>query len=798
MMENAAPDGTQRERMYRVTAIARLAVVATLLFASTVASSNVDAATHMKPLPIDVPLSLIPKPSTLEPKPGVFRLRNGAALIVDSRNAEAASIAKSFADRLAATRGIRLDVRPFGNGASDDAIVFSLDPRTALVPSGEGYDLAVDARGIVLRARDPRGLFYGSITLWQLLTQDVDTVTNLDVPQLHIVDAPRFAWRGVMLDSARHFQPPEFVKRFIDEIATLKLNTFHWHLTDDQGWRIEIKRHPKLTEIGAWRQDAGAAGVDANGKPVRYGGFYTQDEIRDIVRYAAARYVTIVPEIDMPGHMQAAIAAYPELGSLGDAPAVSHDWGVHTYLLNVDDATLAFVDDVLDEVVDLFPGPYIHIGGDEAAKDQWKASPRVQARMKALGLKDENALQGWFVAEVEKHLEKRGKRAVGWDEILEGGVPKNAIIMSWRGAKGGVEAARAGHDVVMAPSPDLYLDHLQGSGIDEPPGRPDVRTLADVYAFDPIPAGMSADAAKYVLGAQAALWTEHMRTPERVDHAAFPRLDALAEVLWSPATSRDFADFAQRLVAEMDRHRASGIHPSDAAFDVTFDAHDAGEGSVKIALASQSGLVIHYTTDGGDPGYASPQYANPLALRMPATLRAATFLDHRRASKPRTFEWSADDAFRRAGHALTQCTGNLTLRLEDDAPRDGDRAIFDVDLFHPCWLWKGAPLDGTQGIAVRVGQVPYNFQLAGDIAHVVPRPKPTHPGGELLVHVDGCEGALLATLPLDEARANPALTTLAASWKAPAGARDLCFEFAGEGNDPLWTIDDVTLVRAAR
>ena len=694
--------------------------------ASILAVALSACATHPAVPTPPATLSLIPEPALLERKPGIFRLRDGAALIVDSKNAEAAGIARRFADRLAATRGIHLDVRPFGDGHPHDAIVFSLDPRAVSVPSGEGYDLAVDAQRILLVAREPLGLFYGSVTLWQLLTQDTAKAATFDVPQLHVADQPRFAWRGAMLDSARHLQSPEFIKRFIDQLALLKLNTLHWHLTDDQGWRIEIKRYPKLTEIGAWRRPAGAAGTDANGRPVRYGGFYTQDEIRDIVRYAADRYVTIVPEIDMPGHMQAAIAAYPELGSLGDTPVVSNEWGVHAYLLNVDDATLDFVDNVLDEVADLFPGPYVHIGGDEAVKDQWKASPRVQARMRALGLKDENALQGWFVAEVAKHLATRGKRIVGWDEILDGGVPPNAIVMSWRGAKGGVEAAHAGHDVVMAPDPDLYFDHLQSDAPDEPPGRPTLRTLADIYAFDPIPAGMPDDVARHILGAQAELWTEHMRTEARVEHAAFPRLDALAEVLWSP--SRDFASFSARLPAELDRQRALGLRPA----------------------------------------VPSPASRTPI------------------------------DPLSRTGHELGQCTGRIVLRLEDDAPPDGDRAIFDVDLFNPCWLWKAAPLDGIAGIAVRVGQIPYNFQLASDTKNIVPRPAPSSPNGELLVKRDGCTGTTLARIPLDSAIPNPALTTLTVPLPGAAGTHDLCLEFATRGHDPLWVVDQVDLLPGHR
>jgi len=745
-------------------------------------------------------ISLIPQPATLERKPGTFPLRQGAALIVDSRNAEAANVAHRFAALLADTRGIHLDVRPFG-GAREarDAIVFTLDADAPLVPPGEGYEIAVDANRIHVNARAPQGLFYGAVTLWQLLTQDTTKVSVIDVPQVHILDRPRFAWRGAMLDSARHYQPPEFIKRFIDQLALLKLNTFHWHLTDDQGWRIEIKRYPKLTEIGAWRRPAGAAGTDANGHPARYGGYYTQDEIRDIVRYASERYVTIVPEIDMPGHMQAAIAAYPELGSAGDTPKVSPDWGVHSYLLNVDDSTIDFMDNVLAEVIALFPSQYIHVGGDEAVKDQWKASPRVQARMRALGIKDENAMQGWFIAQLQTFLAAHDRRLIGWDEILEGGVPANAVVMSWRGAQGGIDAARAGHDVVMAPSPDLYLDHLQSDAPDESPGRPDVRTVADIYAFQPIPSAMDTQAAAHVLGAQANLWTEHMRTPESVEHAAFPRLDALAEVLWSPVSTHDWNRFVVRLVAQQDRHRATGIVPADSAFEVRVaEAYDRGAGTVVVTLSNQASLPIRYTTDGSEPSETSLLYQSPLTLRIPSSLRSATFFEGKRVAAIKSREITQQTLRQRSGAELKQCAGHLTLRLEDDAPADGPRAVFNVDLFDPCWLWPSAPLDGIASIEVTVGQIPYNFQLAKDVANIVPRPTPSTAHGELLVKLDSCSGATIATMPLDPALAHSALTRLSAPLPLQSGSHDLCFVFATRGTDPLWTIDRVQLDVAAR
>jgi hexosaminidase len=745
-------------------------------------------------------LSLVPQPAAVELHRGTFRLRQGAVLVVESKNAEAAGIAHRFAALLDATRGVRVDVRPFGDaGDARDGIVFSLDADDTLTAGGEGYRLSVDDRRIRVAARDPRGLFYGSVTLWQLLTRDDGKVQSIDVPELLVTDQPRFAWRGAMLDSARHYQPPEFIKRFIDELALAKLNTFHWHLTDDQGWRIEIKRYPRLTGVGAWRRPAGAAANDANGKPGRYGGYYTQEQIRDIVRYAAERYVTIVPEIDMPGHMQAAIAAYPELGSAGDTPVVSADWGVHSYILNADEATFSFMESVLDEVMQLFPGAYIHVGGDEAVKDQWKASARVQARMRELGLADEDALQGWFMARLQKYLVAHGRKLIGWDEILEGDLPADAMVMSWRGAKGGIDAARLGHDVVMAPSPDLYLDHLQSDAADEPSGRPDLRTLADIHAFDAMPASMRSGSATHVLGAQANLWTEHMRTTAMVEHAAFPRLAALAEVLWSPAATHDWHDFVTRLVAQMRRYRMLGVAAAGSAFEVRFDtAYDAAANLVTVALSNQATLPMRYTLDGSAPTRASPLYGERLRLPLPSMLRAASFLDGRSVVATQARELTRANLLRRSSDALQQCSGKLALRLEDDAPPDGPRAFFNVDLFNPCWIYAHAPLDGVVGIAVAVGQLPYNFQLWKDVANIVPRPAPQVPDGELLVRIDSCTGATLAKLPLGPALGNPAVTLLKASWVPQVGLHDLCFMFSGHGTDPLWAIASVQLVPSMR
>jgi hexosaminidase len=430
----------------------------------------------------------------------------------------------------------------------------------------EGYSLRSSPRRVVISADDSRGLFYGAVTLWQLL--EAGSASQTVVPAVTIHDAPRFRWRGLMLDSARHYQPLEFIRHFIDVMALHKLNTFHWHLTDDQAWRLEIRKYPELTAIGAWRVPAGpaaAADIDpATGKPRLHGGFYSQQEVRDIVTYAAARHITIVPEIDVPGHASAAIAAYPRLAVI-DKPSrqVPADWGIYRNLFNVEESTFGFLEDVLAEVTELFPGEYIHIGGDEAVKDQWKASPRVQARMRELGVKDEHALQSYFVARLGKFLESKGRRLIGWDEILEGGLAPNATVMSWRGIDGAVAAAAAGHDTVLSPWPTLYFDNRPFDA-PSPPGRGRVISTEDVYRFDPAPAALDEAQRKHILGLQANVWTEHIRTTDRVEYMTFPRAAAIAEVAWSPAAKLDWASFSSRLPSQLDRYRELGVRYAEA------------------------------------------------------------------------------------------------------------------------------------------------------------------------------------------------------------------------------------------
>jgi hexosaminidase len=441
-------------------------------------------------------------------------------------------------------------------------IRLSVDPAAGL--GAEGYRLIVDAAGALVVGHDAAGVFYGAQTLRQLLpaaayrrAPAVGPV-SWTLPSVHITDRPRFGWRGCMLDVGRHFLPKYDLLRFIDLLALHKLNVLHLHLTEDQGWRVEIKRYPRLTEVGAWRHESqvGAARPPVfDGRP--HGGFYTQDDIREIVAYAAARHITVVPEIDIPGHSQAAIAAYPELGEGGPLD-VGREWGVIENVLNVTDATLEFYRNVFDELLELFPSTYIHVGGDECPKTQWRASATAQARIREEGLGDEDGLQSWFIRHFDAYLAERGRRLVGWDEILEGGLASGATVMSWRGTEGGIAAAKAGHDVVMCPTATSYLDYRQSTSPDEPIPVGTLLTLEDVYAAEPVPEELAAAGAERVLGAQVNVWTEHMDSPRRVDYMVFPRLSAFAEVAWSPA-GRDVAEFLPRLEGHLARLDALGV-----------------------------------------------------------------------------------------------------------------------------------------------------------------------------------------------------------------------------------------------
>ncbi|MFB8110155.1 beta-N-acetylhexosaminidase [[Kitasatospora] papulosa] len=474
---------------------------------------------------------------------------------------------------LGASFGLPLAPGTVGAEEAADTIELRIDP--ALEP--EGYRLTVvPDRGVRITGGSAAGVFWGAQTLRQLLGPEafrrapVKQGAARGIPATEIEDGPRFGWRGLMLDVARHFTPKDGVLRMLDLLAAHKLNVFHFHLTDDQGWRVEIKRYPRLTEVGAWRART-KYGHRASElwDETPHGGFYTQDDIREIVAYAAERHIRVVPEIDIPGHSQAAVSAYPELGNTDvvDTSALSvwDTWGVNPNVLAPTDHTLRFFEGVFEELLDLFPAdtsPFIHVGGDECPKDQWRQSPTAQARIAELGLKDEDELQSWFIRHFDRWLTDRGRRLIGWDEILEGGIAEGAAVSSWQGYAGGIAAAEAGHDVVMCPLQQVYLDYRQDAGPDEPMPIGYVRTLEDVYRFEPVPPGLSEEAAAHVLGTQVNVWTEVMQNRQRVDYQVFPRLAAFAEVAWSrlPAPGeRDFAGFERRMETHYARLDALGV-----------------------------------------------------------------------------------------------------------------------------------------------------------------------------------------------------------------------------------------------
>jgi hexosaminidase len=742
--------------------------------------------------------SLLPQPAEVHPAArGAVTVSDGDRVLVQAEDdGQALAVAKRFAALVATTRGLHLRVETRADKRSPAAIVFRLD-LNADAAIDAGYRIAIGDGEIEVTARTARGLFYGGVTVWQLLTPDGTRDAPARVAGGTISDRPRFGWRGLMLDSARHFQSVADIKKLIDWMSLHKLNVLHWHLTDDQGWRIEIPGYPELTKTGACRKAVGPDAALTGGPDKPYCGFYTDAEVRDIVHYAAERFVEVVPEIDIPGHSQAAIASYPWLGVSGKRPEVSTDWGINTWLLKPDARSMKFVEDVMDHVMALFPSKYIHIGGDEAAKDQWEASPVVRAHMKKLGLADMEQLQGWFTTQVANYLRRHGRTAVGWDEILHGKVPASAVVMSWNAPSGAVEALQRGHDVVMSSSPTLYLDHYQSDLNDEPPGRPDVESLKDVYDYNPVPKGATTEQSKHILGVQANLWAEYMPTFARVQHAIFPRIAALSEIAWSPASAHDWHGFLERMPAELARYRALGIEYADSAFAPAFALSSGSDGTIGVALSNQTDFgMIRYTTDGAAPNVASPTYSKPLSFPSDSTttVRAATFAsDGFELAAPRTQVVDPAALLTRNSDQLDTCGKPLiVLRLEDDRPLDGPRPVYRLDIANMCWQWKQAPLDGVKRIALTVGNLPWNFALWKDDSSVVTRPTRTS-AGELQVHRDSCDGPLLATLPLAKAARTKLRTTLTADIPPAAGNHTLCVIATGDPRDGMWAIDKIEL-----
>ncbi len=580
-------------------------------------------------------LPIIPAPARVERRAGAFALAGGARVRLHGRKDPAAAAVAAYADSLLeAALGPALP----GTRPSRDAIVLRLDAASGTA-SREAYRLEVGAGGVVISATDPAGLFYGVQTLRQLLPAPGQPATQpSSLPAVLIEDSPRFPWRGLHLDVGRHFFPVGFVKRYIDLLAAHKLNVFHWHLTEDQGWRIEIRKYPRLTGVGAWRKETmvGKHFDPFVGDGVPHGGFYTQAEVREVVAHAAARFVTVVPEIEMPGHSAAALAAYPELACTEGPFEVRTTWGVFEDIYCPREETFAFLEGVLGEVLELFPSRFIHVGGDEAPKAAWQASPVAQEVIRREGLKDEQELQSWFIRRVERFLAARGRRLIGWDEILEGGLPPGATVMSWRGVAGGIEAARQGHDVVMTPTSHLYFDYYQGDPAQEPLANGGLIPLERVYAYEPVPLELDAAAARHVLGAQGNVWTEYLKSPASVEYMAWPRALALAEVTWSPKERRDWAGFVARLPASLAWLDAWGVnYRVPDATGLEEDVLTLADSAVLTLGAAVAAGVVRCTFDGSDPTEDSPPCAGPLRISATAegtTVSARLFLPNGRTS----------------------------------------------------------------------------------------------------------------------------------------------------------------------
>ena len=737
--------------------------------------------------------SLIPWPVQVTAVSGAFTVDGQTPVCADGT---ASKVAARLITTLRAAQGLDLVVRH-----CDHAGISLVVSAVAAVADSEGYTLDVDASGMRIVARSEAGLYYGAMTAVQLLSTGVVRGSSAQLSGIHIEDFPRFKWRGLMLDPVRHFLPVSAVETIIEQMGQHKLNVLHLRLTDDQGWRIEIKRYPQLTQVGAWRTPPSNGGPGSESG--RYGGFYTQADIREIVAYAAARYITVVPEIDLPGHAQAMVASYPDLGVTGEKPPVSGNWGVNPYLYNTNTASLTFVKNVLDEVMDLFPGKYVHLGGDEAIKDQWKDSPAIQAQMKTLGIADEDAMQSWFMAQLGTYLAEHGRSMVGWDEILEGGVPANATVMSWRGTQGAITAARLGHDVVLSPAPSLYFDNLQSHRDDEPAGRLTVAPLSQVYNFEVVPAALSVEEGRHVLGAQANLWSEYLLSEWYVQHAAFPRVDALSEAVWTPPARMSWAGFLRRLPTQMQRYHRQVVAAADSAFAVDFEVAGGRNAAVRdgggaVMLVNQVAVgAIHYTLDGSEPDLRAKLYTAPLTLKLGTSIKATAFGDDGLPlAAVRSYEFSADTLLTRSSNQLEACPGdNLRLRLPLTPDSPATAPVYDVDLLQSCYVYPKAPLSGVASLRLDTARLARNFGLANRKNQLKSHPAQTR-FGELVVYQDRCEsGSELARVALPDPAASEARQRLEPAIAPVGGEHDLCFIFTAPVSGPLYAIDAVNLVR---
>ncbi len=585
------------------------------------------------------PVHIIPEPAQVSGRAGVFQFTASTQFILQSSDSAFEAITKKFLGEFAAVSGIKLALKRTALSPEKENYLEIIQAR-GMQP--EEYHLDISSRKVRILASSPAGIFYAFQSLRQLLPPEFVSARKISgkkwtIPCADIVDYPRFKYRGMHLDVSRHFFSIDFLKKYLDILATYKINTFHWHLTDSHGWRLEIKKYPKLTSVGAWRAQREnipmtIAAVTEPDEPATYGGFYTQKDVANLIRYASERFITIIPEIEMPGHATAALVAYPEYTCLNNPVPLRIPCGYpgdlkHNFCPG-NDSTFLFLQDVLDEVIALFPSSYIHIGGDEVKPASWLSCPRCQQRIKDEHLSGWKELQSYFTNRIDRYITSKGRRLIGWDEIMDSGISKNAAVMSWRGTRGGIEAANAGHSVVMAPYSYVYFDFYQSEPELEPAITYAALNLAKVYSFDPVPEELDEERAVFIEGGQGCLWTENIETPSRVEYMLLPRLFALSEVLWSPTSAKDYRKLIDKTESHFVRLDKKGINYAKSIYNVHIRAEfDSASKNIKVVLEDQTSgkHVIRYNRDGEDVSGSCPIYAGPLVFQQSGEVQAALY-----------------------------------------------------------------------------------------------------------------------------------------------------------------------------
>jgi hexosaminidase len=583
-------------------------------------------------------ISVIPQPMYLRADEGSFSIDKDTKIVVDYPSEEMLRIAGFLNEKLSRAAGFELEVLQGGPMPKENFIAFlnaGMQPET--------YVINVTPGSVIVDYGDGAGAFYALQTFFQLLpteiySQEIKKGIKWIIPCCNIEDKPRFKYRGMHLDVCLHYFDFEFLKKYIDIMAAHKVNRFHWHLTEDQGWRLEIKKYPLLTEKGQWRKETVVGSLKSgvyDGTP--HGGYYTQEQVKELVRYAADRYVTIIPEIELPGHALAAIACYPELScGLEDHYETATKWGVFKQVYCTKESTFKFLEDVFDEVFELFPSELIHIGGDECPKASWKKCPHCQSMIKKLGLKDEFELQSYFVTRMEKYINSKGRQIIGWDEILQGGLAPNAKVMSWLGEEGGIKAAQQHHEVVMSPHQKYYLDYWQADPYTEPLAMGGPTTLKMMYDYEPVPDVLTSQEARYIIGVEGCVWTEYMPTPERVEYMAWPRMCAIAETGWTQA-DKDWDGFTRRLEKHLGRLDGMNVGYCKAFFNPMIVFHKDTKHNMVVSMTVDApGAEIRYTLDGSAPTIDSPKYEIPFSINRSQVVSAQAFRDGKPVGEVRT------------------------------------------------------------------------------------------------------------------------------------------------------------------